>query len=126
MLQKIIKILAGLVGILLLVTALRWQLDPAGVAAELGMPLLDGLGRSTQIGDLSAFFFVAGVFTLVGLGTRNATLLYTPAALIGGAAFFRALAWLLHDAALAPQIAMEVVMCIIVLLACRRLADPAP
>ena len=45
-------------------------------------------------------------------------------ALIGGAAFFRLLATLLHDAPLAPQIGMEVVMCIILLLACRRLANP--
>ncbi|MDX1732810.1 MAG: hypothetical protein R3228_00510 [Halioglobus sp.] len=122
MLNKILTVLAGLVSLMLLAIGARFLADPAGAAAELGMPLLDGLGRSTQIGDLTAFFVTAGAFGLAGLIRRNAILLYTPAALVGLAAGFRTLAWLLQDAALAPQIGPEIVMFIIYIAAARSMA----
>ena len=75
-----------------------WLVDPARAATALGMPLLDGLARSTQIGDLSAFFLLAGVTMLVGSRPGRARLLYVPAGLIGGAAVTRTLAWALHGA----------------------------
>lgn len=121
MMNKVVTGLAWLVSLLLLVTGLTWQVDPAGAAANLGMPLLDGLGRSTQIGDLSAFFFVAALFGLVGLARGNAVLLYTPAALVGAAALFRTSAWLFHGAAPAPQIAIEIIMLVILLLAAKQM-----
>ena len=42
------RILSGLVGLLMLVTAVGWITDPASAAAGLGMPLLDGLGRTAS------------------------------------------------------------------------------
>ena len=60
------RILAGLVGLIMLVTALGWITDPASAAANLGMPLLDGIGRSTQIGDFTAFFIAVAGFSLYG------------------------------------------------------------
>jgi len=120
MLDKVINVLAYLASALLLLSGLRWLVDPSGSAAGLGMPLLDGIGRSTQIGDLAAFFVVAGGFGLAGLLRKNAVLLYTPAALVGAAALFRLLATT-QGAALATQlIAVEVIMCVIFVAAARR------
>jgi hypothetical protein len=123
MLDKIIRVLAYLVSLLLLVTAAGWMLDPAGAADNLGMPLLEGIGRSSQVGDMTAFFAVAGIFGFWGLIANNRYLLYAPAALVGLAALFRTLAWLLHDAALAEMIVPEIVMLVIYLLASRKMGE---
>ena len=56
-------ILIGMVGmpaVLFIVMGLRWLLDPAGIAPSLGLSLETGLGLSTQVGDLAAFFLVLG------------------------------------------------------------------
>ena len=123
MLDKIIKVLAYLVSLVLLGTAIRWMVDPSGAAGELGMTLLEGVGRSTQIGDMTAFFAVAGIFGFWGLISKNRSLLYAPAALVGFAALFRTLAFLFHDAALAPAIVAELVMLTVYILASRRLEE---
>jgi hypothetical protein len=124
MLNKIVFFLAGLFGVLFLGMGVRWLVDPAGAAASIGMVVLDGLARSSQIGDLAAFFCVIGAFALLGLITRNATFLYAPAGLLGLAAVFRILAWLVQDAALAPQmIVTEIVTCTVFLVARQRMAS---
>jgi hypothetical protein len=121
MAKKILSVLAYLVSLLLLLSGLRWLLDPAGSAEGLGMPLLEGIGRSTQIGDLSAFFIVSGAFGLAGLVRRQPVLLYTPAAMVGGAALFRSLATL-QGAPFATQlIVLEIVMTVILVAAARRM-----
>ena len=123
MLNKAVRVIAGLFGLMLFVMGLRWLVDPAGAAVGIGMPVLDGLARSSQIGDLGAFFIVAGGFALLGAITRNAALLVAPAALVGVAALFRLLAWLVQDAALAADfIVFELVMCAVFLFARHRLA----
>jgi hypothetical protein len=109
--NKVLKVIVAVPAILFLVIGLRWLVAPAGVAAEFGMPLLDGLGRSTQIGDLAAFFIGAGAMILLGLLTGQKTWLLAPALLLVLTAVFRVLAWALHDASFAAtQIAVEVVV----------------
>ena len=101
-----------------------WLIDPARVAAGLGMPLLDGLARSTQVGDLACFFLVAGVTMLLGTRPGRSDLLYVPAALIGGAAVTRTLAWLLQGAAFAAFfITVEVVVGATLLVGAKRLDE---
>ena len=92
------RILAGLPGLLFLVQGLGWLFDPKTAAEGLGMPLLDGIGRSTQIGDLGAFFFSIAAMALLGVITLRATWLYGAAMLLGGAAVMRTLSWALHGA----------------------------
>jgi hypothetical protein len=88
------------------------------------MPLLDGLARSTQVGDLSAFFLVAGGTMLIGSRPGRARLLYVPAGLVGGAAVTRTLAWALHGAAFATLfITVEVVVGAILLKAASALDE---
>lgn len=106
-----LRIVLALPGLLFLFAAARWLVDPSGAAAGLGMALLDGVGRSTQIGDMSAFFAVLGAFTLAGAVTRQRVWFHAPVALLSLTAAFRVLAWLLHDAALAADlITVEVVI----------------
>ena len=114
-----------LCGVLFIVTGLRWLLAPAGVAPEFGLVLSTGVGLSSQIGDMSAFFLTLSVCILMGLTTQRAIWYYPPIILLSLTAVGRVLAWLLHDAALATDlIAPEVLVALILLIASRRL--PAP
>lgn len=115
-----------LLGIGFTFLGIGWLVDPARAAAGLGMPLLDGIGRSTQIGDLSTFFLTAGATMLAGARPGYARLLYVPAALVGGAAITRTLAWAMHGAAFAGQfIAVEAVTGALLVAAARTLDAPS-
>lgn len=123
--NKILRVIVALPAILFLVIGLRWLFAPAGVAGEFGMPLLDGLGRSTQIGDLAAFFIGGGAMMLLGVLTQHRTWFLAPALLLALTAVFRVLAWALHDASFAaPQIAVEVVVACLLLYAASKTAEP--
>lgn len=120
----LLKIPVALVGILMLSMGLRWLLAPAGIATELGMPLLDAAALSTQIGDLSAFFLTIGLCVLLGLSSGRAYWFYPAIMLLGLAAFGRILAWLFYDAAfVGPSIAAELLFSGILLLGVRVLSD---
>ena len=98
-----------------------WLVVPDRAAAGLGMPLLDGLARSTQIGDFAAFFLTLGLSILTAIGLGRARLLYFPAALLGSAAFGRVVAWAVHGAAFASTfILVEIVASLLLLAAARR------
>ena len=94
----IARILSGLIGALMLWNCLGWVLDPATSAKELGMPLLEGLGGNSQIGDFTAFFFTAGLFACIGAYRAEHTWLYTTISLLGSAAVFRSYAVMAHGA----------------------------
>jgi len=112
-----------LCGVLFIVTGLRWLLAPAGVAPEFGLVLSSGVGLSSQIGDMSAFFLTLGVCILMGLATQRTLWYYPPIILLSLTAVGRILAWLLHDAALATGLIVpEVIVALILLIASRRLA----
>ena len=111
-----------LCGVLFIVTGLRWLLAPAGVAPEFGLVLSSGVGLSSQIGDMSAFFLTLGVCILMGLTTQRTIWYYPPIILLSLTAVGRVLAWLLHDAALATGlIAPEVIIALSLMIASRRL-----
>jgi fatty acid desaturase len=120
--NRILRALVALPGIFFVVMGLRWLVDPAGAAGDMDMELLDGIGRSTQIGDLATFFLAVGMMILVGLITSQRRWFHVPALMLLGTAIFRVLAWLLHDAALAGQlIALELVVACLLLFAASRL-----
>jgi hypothetical protein len=122
--KKLMRVLIVLPSILFVVTGLRWLVDPSTAAEDLGMTLLDGVGRSTQIGDLSAFFLTLGILMLIALITARRAWFYPPMILLALAAFGRIIAWLIHDAALAvPMIVPEVVVAALLFVASRILAD---
>ena len=124
MMNTAIKLLVLLFGILFLVTGLRWLLAPAGIAPDFGLALGSGIGLSSQVGDMSAFFLTLGVCMLMGLTTQRSVWYYPPIILLSLTAVGRVLAWLIHDAALATQlIAPEVIVSLVLLFASRRLPN---
>ena len=89
------------------------------------MQLLEGVARSTQIGDLGAFFFATSAMILLGAIKANAQWLHGAAMLLGGAALMRTASWIAHGADFATQfIVAEVVMTAIVLV-CASKIEPA-
>ena len=126
MINTAIKLLVLLFGVLFLVTGLRWLLAPAGIAPDFGLALGSGIGLSSQVGDMSAFFLTLGVCMLMGLTTQRSVWYYPPIILLSLTAVGRVLAWLIHDAALATQlIAPEVIVSLVLLFASRRLPSRA-
>ena len=120
--NKVLRLVVAVPGIFFVVTGLRWVVAPAGVAPEFGMPVLEGVGLSTQIGDIGAFFVAGGLFVLIGLVTQKRSWFYASTMLLGFAALFRVLAWLLHGAAFTPDmIAVELVLFGLFLFAASRL-----
>ncbi len=115
--KKVLRVLSGLVGVLFLVNLSGWIFDPASAADGLGMPLLDGVGRSTQIGDIGSFFLAVSGLSLVGALREKADPLRAAALLLGGAAALRIFAWLAHGAAFTPGFIVAEVLTAGVLLA---------
>jgi hypothetical protein len=81
-----IRILTMLLGAGFFLQGLGWIVAPAHSAERLGMPLLDGLGRSSQIGDFAALFLTPGATMLVGNAAGRARLLLVPAGMLASAA----------------------------------------
>jgi len=124
--MRALRLTVTLLGAAFALQGLAWLIDPQRAAAGLDMALLDGLGRSTQIGDFASFFFTAGVTMLIGSRPGRARLLYVPALLVGGAAVARIVAWALHGAAFAALfIAIEVAVTALLLQAAARLDTPS-
>ena len=124
--NRILKLLIALPAILFIVTGVRWLVAPAGVAPMFGLTLSDGVGLSSQVGDMSAFFLTLGICMLVALVSGRRTWFYPPIILLSLTALGRVLAWLVHDAALAVDlIAAEVIVAALLLVASRRLPEQA-
>jgi len=121
--KTVLRVLIALPAILFVVLGLRWFVDPTGAAAALGMQLMDGVGRSSQIGDVGALFLSMGVMMLVALITAQRSWFQAPALLLALVALFRVLAWLAHDAALAlDMIVVELIVAAMLLFASSRLS----
>jgi hypothetical protein len=119
--QTAVRVFVVLLGIFFTFQGVGWLIDPAAAAAGLGMPLLDGLGRSTQVGDFAMFFLAAGATILLGSLPGRERVLYFPALLVGGAALTRTIAWAAHGADFAALfIAVELVTGGLLLTAARR------
>ncbi len=122
MLNRIIAVLVVLPAILMLIMGLRWLIDPAGIGPEFGFPLLSGLGLSSQVGNMSAFFLMIGICMLLGVVLRETTWFYPPVLLFILTAAGRIIAWLAHGASLAVQmILIELVVSMILIVAAYRL-----
>jgi hypothetical protein len=121
-LNKVLKLLVLLPAILFVVTGVRWLVAPAGIAPDFGLTLAEGIGLSSQIGDMAGFFLTLGSCMLIALISEHRSWYYPPMMLLAITALGRIVAWLLHDATLAvSQITVEVVVALILLLASRRL-----
>ena len=103
--------MAGFFGAFFLLIGLRWIIDPSSAAASLSMPLLEGAGLSSQIGDMGSFFITIGLMTLIGVIKQKRYWLFAPSMLLLVAALYRVLSTVLHGAAFAlPSIAIEIIV----------------
>ncbi len=122
--RGILTFLVAAPALLFVVMGLRWQLDPGGIAESLGLSLETGLGLSTQVGDLSAFFLVLGLCILIALVTGRRSWYYPPVLLLLIAAIGRLIAWVLHGAALPIQtIGFELGIALLLLAGSRLLPE---
>ena len=121
------RVLSGLVGLMMLVNGVRFLIDPAGAAAGLGMELLTGVGASTQVGDISAFFVSIAIFVALAQRAGASRWLVAAAVPLAAAAIMRTLTAATGTAPFAAQfIVPEVVMATILLTAARlRRDEPA-
>ncbi|PLW82452.1 hypothetical protein CWI75_11895 [Kineobactrum sediminis] len=122
--NRILQILVLLPALLFLVTGMRWLVAPAGVAPEFGLTLGEGVGLSSQVGDMAGFFLTLGSCMLIALISAHRTWYYPAIMLLAITAVGRVVAWLVHDATLALDlIAPEVIVALILLAASRRLPE---
>jgi hypothetical protein len=123
MVAKLLRLLTLLTGLLFTLTGVQWWVMPDAVAPQFGLTLDTGLGLSSQIGDMSAFFLLLGFCAFMALVTRRGVW-YTPAiVLLVLTATGRIIAWVVHGAAFATdQIALELLVAVIYWLAARSLA----
>lgn len=120
--HKILKFLLALPATLFIFMGYRWVVFPQGAADAQLMPLLSGTGLSSQIADLGALFLGMGLMITLFLITAKRTWLYAPALLLLMIAGFRVIAWILHGAALIPQmIVIEAVIGCLLLFAAKCL-----
>ena len=99
----VLRALVGVLGLIFLMNAANWVVDAAAAAEGLGMPLLDGVGRSTQMGDIGGFFLAVAVLFGGGAYREDPQWLRGAALLLASAALMRTLAWLVQGAAFAPN-----------------------
>ena len=111
----LLRTLTGISGLGLLVFGLGWWVHPAAAAEMLGATLLDGTGRTAQIGDSGAFFVGAGTMLLWGALRKVPTLLLAGGGLIGLVVPGRLLSASIHGGSQTPD---EIIAeCILLLLA---------
>ena len=90
------RVIPGIIGAFMLLSAFNWLIDPSGAAEGLAMSLLEGEGGNTQIGDFTSFFFTAGLMSIIGAYRNEHIWLFTTISLLGSAAIFRISAGLFH------------------------------
>lgn len=117
------RIAAGLPAAVFISVGFAWLIAPEFVSARMRMPLLDGDGLSTQIGDLAAFFLALGTAIIIALQTNRSVWLYPPIMLLVLAATGRVIAWLAHGASLPfDMIVVELVVAGFLIVLARKMA----
>jgi hypothetical protein len=123
-LQKILRVIIGLFGILFIALAASFLLDPARAAAGLGVGSLAPLGLTTLRGDFFAFFAAGGILSLMGAIRNDARFLTAPLLMIALTLAGRLITVAVSgfDAAMAPPMVVEAVIVLLLALGYRNLA----
>ena len=129
----IARILSGLVGVVMLISALNWIIDPVAAAASLeikeSLSEVGGetlIGRNTLIGDFTAFFFTAGILSCIGSYRNEHEWLYGPWVLLGSAAIFRLTAGVMHGTAFwVTGIISEILFAIMLIVSMNLMKKPS-
>ena len=115
--RRLFSLVISLLAAVFIVMGVRWLIAPDGIAPEFGLILGDGLGLSSQIGDMSGYFLFLGISILLGVVTGHRPWFYAAAILLSLTAVGRTVAWLVHDAALASHIRSEVLIAMLLIIA---------
>tara|TARA_B110000879_G_scaffold152502_1_gene197418 strand:- start:339 stop:725 length:387 start_codon:yes stop_codon:yes gene_type:complete len=120
--NKLLVTLVTIAGFQSILFGIMWVASPYNIAASFGIySLAEGLGLSSQIGDVGAFFTGIGLMMLLAVYTLNSVWFYAPALLLGLTAVYRVLAWVILDASFATQfIAGEVLLVVLLMLTASR------
>lgn len=122
--RLVLKILVTVLSILFIVNGIRWLVAPAGIAPMFGLTLDQGIGLSSQVGDMAGFFLTLGSCALIGMINGQRIWFYPAIMLLSVTATGRILAFLIHDATLATQmIGVEVIAAIVFFAASRKLTS---
>ena len=114
-------------GVFFLFTGYQWLVSPETAADALMMPLLDGAGRSSQMGDIGGLFLGMGLVVMGAVVTRNGDWLMPLSIILASIGIFRLLAFSLHDATLIPQmLVLEIVLSVWFGFASRELSVEEP
>lgn len=120
--RTVLRLIVILPALLFLMIGLRWLVDPGTIAAETGVVLGEGVGRSSQIADFAAFFLTLGLCILLGVVSQQPLWFYPPVLLLLLAAASRLLAWVLHDGAFTGGLILfEIVVAGLLLAAARAM-----
>lgn len=104
---KLLSAIMALPAILFIVFGLRWLVIPDGIAPFFGMTMMEGVGLSSQIGDMAAIFLTIGISALAGLVSGNRIWFLVPTIFLILTAIGRILAWGFHDATLATDFIVQ-------------------
>ena len=96
--MKLANILSGILGIVLTIIAIRWILLPEESANSLGMILLDGSGRNTQIRDFTSIFASTAIFCSLSIATKQFQWIFSSGIIFSIIAIISVVASQLHDA----------------------------
>ena len=114
----LLRTLTGLAGLGSLIIGAMWWYQPETAAGLLGASLLDGTGRTAQIGDSAAFTIGVGVLLLWGAVRQRAVFILIGGCLVGLVAPGRILSATLHGGAVTtPEVVVECVIFLIALMA---------
>lgn len=99
--------------IFFLFTGFQWLVIPENAASSLMMPLLEGAGLCSQIGDIGGMFLAMGLLVMGAITTKRKDLLLSVAVLLSCVVVYRLLAFTLHSATLTIQLVLfEMVLAI--------------
>lgn len=101
--NRVARIVVCLPGALLLANAFGWVINPALAAERLGMPILEGLALSTQVGNSGALFLSSAIMIFIGAWTERTAWLLAAAMAMAAAAIMRFIAYAAHEAEFASQ-----------------------
>ncbi len=94
----IMRVVTALIGLFGLAMGLMFLVNPGGSAADFALSPIGSQGFATLRADFPAFFFVAGIFALLGAWKASSEPLKVPILLYGIAFFGRTVSLVLDGA----------------------------
>ena len=96
--MKLANILSGILGLVLTIIAIRWIFLPEDSANSLGMVLLEGSGRNTQIRDFTSIFASTAIFCFLSIATKQFQWVFSSGIIFSIIAIISIVASQLHEA----------------------------